>query len=173
MASSTETTSHKSKSAPAAAPHPAPSGKVVAPELSDGLLPKPHISDHSLYFNRELSWLAFNHRVLMEAARSDWPLLERIKFFAIFFSNLDEFFMIRVSALHEQHAADGIEESPDGLTPGVQLAKIGVEVRGLLAEATDLLAETLLPELEANGIHMRRWQDLDDDARQLAHAYFR
>ena len=53
---------------------------------TDGLLPKPHISDPSLYFNRELSWLAFNHRVLLEAARSDWPLLERIKFFAIFFS---------------------------------------------------------------------------------------
>src|SRR5215472_6294611 len=136
-------------------------------------LPKSHSADPTLYFDRELSWLAFNHRVLMEAARSDWPLLERIKFFAIFFSNLDEFFMIRVSALHEQHAAQGVQEGADGLAPGVQLAKIGVEVRGLLAEATDLLAETLLPELEANGIHMRRWQDLDDDARQLAHAYFR
>src|SRR5215469_16511505 len=136
-------------------------------------LPKPHRADPALYFDRELSWLAFNRRVLAEAGRSDWPLLERVKFFAIFFSNLDEFFMIRVSALHEQHAAQGVQEGADGLAPGVQLAKIGVEVRGLLAEATDLLAETLLPELEANGIHMRRWQDLDDDARQLTHAYFR
>ncbi|HTR62653.1 MAG TPA: polyphosphate kinase 1 [Candidatus Binataceae bacterium] len=140
---------------------------------TDGLLPKPHISDPSLYFNRELSWLAFNHRVLLEAARSDWPLLERIKFFAIFFSNLDEFFMIRVSALHEQHAAQGIEESPDGLTPGQQLAKIGVEARAQLEEAAGLLAEKLLPELEAGGIHIRRWQSLDDDARRLAHSYFR
>jgi len=136
-------------------------------------LPKSHSADPALYFDRELSWLAFNRRVLAEAARSDWPLLERVKFFAIFFSNLDEFFMVRVSALHEQHAAQGIKEGAGGLTPGQQLAEIGVEVRKLLAEATDLLAETLLPELEANRIQMRRWQDLNADARQLAHAYFR
>jgi polyphosphate kinase len=142
-------------------------------ESADGLLPKPRVSNPSLYFNRELSWLAFNHRVLAEADRTDGPLLERLKFFAIFFSNLDEFFMIRVSALHHQHATQGIEESPDGLTPGQQLAKIGVEVRAVLDEAANLLSETLLPELEATGIHIRRWQDLDKDARRLAHAYFR
>jgi polyphosphate kinase len=136
-------------------------------------LPKPHSADPALYFDRELSWLAFNRRVLSEAGRSDWPLLERVKFFAIFFSNLDEFFMVRVSALHEQHAAQGIKEGAGGLTPGQQLAEIGVEVRKLLAEATDLLAETLRPELEANGIHIRSWQDLDAEARQLAHGYFR
>jgi polyphosphate kinase len=135
--------------------------------------PKPHSADHALYFDRELSWLAFNRRVLAEASRSDWPLLERVKFFAIFFSNLDEFFMVRVSALHEQHAAQEIKEGTGGLTPGQQLAEIGVEVRKLFAEATDLLVETLLPELEASGIHMRRWEDLDPDARHLAHAYFR
>src|SRR5215469_5969537 len=136
-------------------------------------LPKAHRAEPALYFDRELSWLAFNRRVLAEAGRSDWPLLERVKFFAIFFSNLDEFFMVRVSALHEQHAAQGIKEGAGGLTPGQQLAAIGVDVRRLLAEATDLLAESLLPELEANGIHMRRWQDLDADTRQLAHGYFR
>src|SRR5215467_16131491 len=91
--------------------------------------PTARIADPALYFNRELSWLAFNRRVLAEAARSDWPLLERVKFFAIFFSNLDEFFMVRVSALHEQHAAQGIKEGAGGLTPGQQLAEIGVEVR--------------------------------------------
>src|SRR5215813_1362690 len=136
-------------------------------------LPKPHSFDPALYFDRELSWLAFNRRVLAEAARTDWPLLERVKFFAIFFSNLDEFFMVRVSALHEQHAVRGIEEGMDGLTPGQQLAKIGVEVGALLAEASNLLAETLLPQLDAHGIRLRCWQDLDDHARQIAHAYFR
>jgi polyphosphate kinase len=135
--------------------------------------PKPHSADPALYFDRELSWLAFNRRVLAEAGRTDWPLLERVKFFAIFFSNLDEFFMVRVSALHEQHAAQGIKGGTGGLTPGQQLAEIGVEVRKLLAEATDLLAETLLPELRANGIQIRSWQDLDANARQLAHGYFR
>jgi polyphosphate kinase len=64
--------------------------------------------------------------------------------------------MVRVGALDEQHAAQGLKEGPGGLTPGQRLAEIGVEVRKLLAEATDLLAETLQPELEASGIHMRR-----------------
>src|SRR5215469_2907254 len=153
------------------------SGRPTVPEAprdsAREYLPKAQSAEPALYFDRELSWLAFNRRVLAEAGRSDWPLLERVKFFAIFFSNLDEFFMVRVSALHEQHAAQGIKEGAGGLTPGQQLAEIGVEVRKLLAEATDLLAETLLPELEANRIQMRRWQDLNADARQLAHAYFR
>ncbi len=134
---------------------------------------KPHIVDPSLYFNRELSWLAFNHRVLWEAASSEWPLLERLKFFAIFFSNLDEFFMVRVSALHEQHSALEIDKSPDGLTPGEQLAKIGIEVRKQLPEAAALYSDSLLPALEANGIHIHRWETLSGDARRLAHAYFR
>src|SRR5262245_50577685 len=63
--------------------------------------------DPALFFNRELSWLAFNERVLNEAA-GGWPLLDRLKFLSIFFSNLDEFFMIRVSALHQQAAVGEI-----------------------------------------------------------------
>jgi polyphosphate kinase len=145
----------------------APTGAEAPRDSAREFLPKPHSADPALYFDRELSWLAFNRRVLAEASRSDWPLLERIKFFAIFFSNLDEFFMVRVSALHEQHAAQEIKEGTGGLTPGQQLAEIGVEVRKLFAEATDLLVETLLPELEASGIHMRRWEDLDAEARHL------
>ena len=68
------------------------------------------------YFNRELSWLAFNLRVLEEAMDETHPLLERVKFFAIFHTNLDEFFMIRVSALIEQVESGLLEQSPDGLT---------------------------------------------------------
>ncbi|MBV8136756.1 MAG: polyphosphate kinase 1 [Deltaproteobacteria bacterium] len=150
-----------------------PTVPEAARESAREFSPKPQCADPALYFDRELSWLAFNRRVLAEAGRSDWPLLERVKFFAIFFSNLDEFFMVRVSALHEQHAAQGIKEGAGGLTPGQQLAEIGVEVRKLLAEATELLAGTLRPELEANGIHICSWQDLDADTRRLAHDYFR
>jgi polyphosphate kinase len=151
------------------------SGAPTAPEASHDsareFLPKPHSADPALYFDRELSWLAFNRRVLAEAGRTDWPLLERVKFFAIFFPTLMN--SSWSAALHEQHAAQGIKEGTGGLTPGQQLAEIGVEVRKLLAEATHLLAETLLPQLKASGIQIRSWRDLDADARQLAHGYFR
>src|SRR5712691_505275 len=82
------------------------------------------VAEH-LYLNRELSWLAFNERVLDQAADPDWPLLERIKFLAIFGSNLDEFFMIRVSGLHEQLESGVVERAPDGLSASEQLARIG------------------------------------------------
>ncbi len=83
-----------------------------------------NLGDPQYYFNRELSWLEFNRRVLHEALDSRTPLLERLKFTAIFCSNLDEFFMVRVSGLKEQVEAQVSELTPDGLTPGQQLDKI-------------------------------------------------
>src|SRR6201993_2199877 len=93
--------------------------------LEDSTAPDDRFTDRSLYFNREISWLAFNHRVLEEALDPAWPLLERLKFLSIFHSNLDEFFMIRVSGLHEQLEAAVTERSPDGLSPQEQLRAIG------------------------------------------------
>src|SRR5499426_3621515 len=91
----------------------------------------PHISslatnldDSYLYINRELSWLQFNWRVLEEALDERHPLLERVKFLAIFATNLDEIFMIRVSGLRRQVTKSVLEVPPDGMTPSEQLAAI-------------------------------------------------
>ena len=151
---------------------PARSGTGVTPPSSRTSVHSPTIVDPSLCFNRELSWLAFNERVLNEAV-GKWPLLERLKFLSIFFSNLDEFFMIRVSALHQQVAAGDIDKSPDGLTPSEQLLMIGAAVRAQIDRAAALLAQDLLPQLDANNVRIRGWTDLDSKTRELARQYFR
>ena len=145
---------------------------MTRPELStSGARPTP--KEPSLYFNRELSWLAFNQRVLEEAADPHWPLLERLKFLSITFSNLDEFFMIRVAGLHEQLEQAEAERSPDGLTARQQLARIRDVVRSLLKDATDLLERQLLPALAEHGIRIRDWKSLGKVAQERAKAYFR
>ncbi|MBA3671076.1 MAG: polyphosphate kinase 1 [Gemmatimonadaceae bacterium] len=105
----------------------------------------------SPYFNRELSWLAFNARVLREAADPRVPLLERLKFIAIFSTNLDEFFMVRVAGLRRQATAGVAHSPPDGLTPTEQLAAIRDLVGSLLDERAGLLAGLLI-ELAAHGV---------------------
>jgi polyphosphate kinase len=128
----------------------------------------------SLYLNRETSWLAFNERVLGEALDPRWPLLERLKFLAIYASNLDEFFMIRVSGLHGQlEAATLVEASPDGLSARDQLTRIGQIIRRQLAAAAELLDADLLPALAERGIRIRAWESLDGETKRLARKYFR
>ena len=80
-------------------------------------MPDIDLHDPKLYLNRELSWLEFNSRVLEEAEDQSQPLLERVKFLAIFFSNLDEFFMVRISGLREQVTSGVVESPPDGMAP--------------------------------------------------------
>jgi polyphosphate kinase len=133
----------------------------------------PDLADASLYFNRQISWLAFNQRVLNEALDPRWPLLERVKFLAIYASNLDEFFMIRVAGLHEQLESAAIEPSPDKLSPRQQLTEIGQITRRQLETASKLLSGDLLPALAAHNIHIRDWQSLDAETRRAARQYFR
>ena len=89
---------------------------------------------HYRYFNRELSWLAFNHRVLEQAKSIDYPLLERMKFLAFVSSNLDEFFEIRVSGLIQQIKSGNMEPGPDGMDPKEQVQAIKHTVKVLLEQ---------------------------------------
>jgi len=107
----------------------------------------------SNYFNRELSWLEFNERVLHEAVDPRTPLLDRVKFLAIFSANLDEFFMVRVAGLRRQVAAGITQPSFDGLTPQEQLDAIGAKVSGLIDAQQACLAD-LLQELGAHDVRL-------------------
>ncbi|HZR80990.1 MAG TPA: RNA degradosome polyphosphate kinase, partial [Candidatus Binatia bacterium] len=116
-----------------------------------------------LFINRELSWLAFNRRVLDEARDRRHPLLERVKFLAISASNLDEFFEIRVGGLLQQAEAGVDERGPDGLSPPDQLSAIARETHALVQDQSRCWNEDILPELNRNGIHIRRLEELDAD----------
>ncbi len=125
------------------------------------LRPVPDLDDPALYVNRELSWLEFNRRVLAQATDSTVPLLERLRFVAIFASNLDEFFMVRVAGLKQRHEAGSTRQAIDGMTPGEQLEAISRRLRPLVTTATEVLHDQLLPLLAREGIAVRSASDLD------------
>jgi polyphosphate kinase len=115
---------------------------------------KPSLSDPSLYINRELSWLAFNDRVLAQARDERHPLLERVRFVSISETNLDEFFMIRVSGLQQQVASELPNPVPDGMTPEEQLSRIHDHAKDFFAEQRRILGEEIFPALEEEGIRV-------------------
>ena len=119
------------------------------------------LDDPSLYLNRELTWLEFNRRVLYEATDTTNPLLERLKFFAIFASNIDEFFMKRVGGLKLQQVAKVTDLSVDGRTPEQQI----MECKSKVNELTDICNESLqgvLAELETHDVKLRDYRDLSE-----------
>lgn len=117
-------------------------------------------SPTSRYLNRELGWLAFNRRVLAEALNPANPPLERCRFLAIFESNLDEFFMVRVSGLIEQLQGGVVETSPDGLGPAEQLAAIADALRPIRREAGEAWTRDLAPLLATHGVEVVPWREL-------------
>ncbi|HVU04127.1 MAG TPA: polyphosphate kinase 1 [Polyangiaceae bacterium] len=127
----------------------------------------------SRYINRELSWLRFNRRVFAEALDERLPLLERVRFLGIFGSNLDEFFMIRVSGLRTQMAASAAERSSDGRTAGEQLAAVRRDLLPTLERCTALWEEELSPRLREAGITVLRYPELKKKQRKLLRRHFK
>lgn len=123
--------------------------------------------------NRELSWLAFNDRVLYEAIDERTPLLERVRFLGIFTSNLDEYFMKRVGGLKRQVLAGVVPRSVDGLSPAQQLTAIRAAVIPMLARQAHCFRELLRPALAAEQIHLLPWNQLTQAERDFAHQHFR
>ncbi len=129
-------------------------------------------NDPSLFINRELSLLDFQQRVLSEAQDKNNPLLERVKFLAIFGSNMDEFFMVRVSGIRKLVEANVTEISPDGMTPREQLAAIRKRSLELYGEAHRCYQREVLPELEKTGIHILDYKKLNEAQHNRADTYF-
>ncbi len=124
------------------------------------------------YLNRELTWLAFNRRVLHEAADLRTPLLERLKFIAIIGGNLDEFFMKRIGGLKQQVAANLRERTVDGRTPQQQIDECCAVIRDLETQQQQLFQE-ILAQLEAHGVFIRPYQTLTADQQQQLRDHYR
>lgn len=151
-------------------------GRTAATNLAQppcrAVPPPPDLDDPKLYVNRELSWLQFNARVLEEAEDVENPLLERVKFLSIFASNLDEFFMIRISGLREQLSGGVLEAPPDGMTTSEQLAAVRQETLRQLTRFSDCYRNDVLEKLKVQGIHVLRYKELQPKQRHFLRGYF-
>jgi polyphosphate kinase len=125
-----------------------------------------------LYINRELSLLDFQARVLAEAQDENYPILERVKFLAYVFQNLDEFFMVRVGGLQMQDRAGVTKLSKDGLTPAEQLALVRKKASKLFAEAQACWLDEIKPALDENGIHILQYEELAKKQHESVTEYF-
>ncbi|MBA8926028.1 polyphosphate kinase [Kutzneria viridogrisea] len=147
---------HRSPSAP-----PAVTAPIAETDLPD-----------DRYFNRELSWLDFNARVLALAEDSSQPLLERAKFLAIFASNLDEFYMVRVAGLKRREETGLSVRSADGLTPTEQLSRLAARSQELVGQHAKAFLNEIRPGLEQHGIRIVSWQDLGSHDQLRLSNYF-
>ncbi|MDA3628320.1 RNA degradosome polyphosphate kinase [Saccharopolyspora oryzae] len=124
------------------------------------------------YLNRELSWLDFNARVLAIAEDKSQPVLERAKFLAIFASNLDEFYMVRVAGLKRREETGLAVRSADGLTPHEQLTRIAARNQDLMEKLSRVFLDELVPELEAHGVRILNWSELETADQEKLTRYF-
>jgi polyphosphate kinase len=130
------------------------------------------LADPSLYLNREISWLQFNDRVLSLAVDPGTPLLERLRFLSIFATNLDEFYMVRVSGLREQVEAGVATRGSDGWTPTETLEAISKYIGPAIEAQSRCFLEDVVPALEAAGIHLAEMDELERRDREYLREYF-
>ncbi len=149
---------------------PAESGAVSPAGNAE---PAPDLTDPHFYINRELSWLEFNQRVLLQALDPEHPLLERVKFLSIVATNLDEFFMVRVATLLRKFRADSIDMSPDGLDTEQQLAAIRERASRIMREMSHCWTEVLQPALAKHDIVFLERSEYTDRVRDWLRDYFR
>ena len=145
----------------------------AAPTRLDAAEGQVDLKDPGLYINRELSWLEFNQRVLIQAQDTHHPLLERVKFLAIVATNLDEFFMVRVATLHRKFRAGSEDVSPDGLSTSEQLEAIRRRTGRMMDEQARCWSEMLRPQLAAHGVRFLDPEDYTDGIRAYLRTYFR
>jgi polyphosphate kinase len=131
------------------------------------------LTSPNLYLNRELSLLEFQRRVLEEAWDEDNPLFERVKFLSIFGSNMDEFFMVRVSGIRKMVEARIMELSPDGMVPPDELAAIRKLSQELMLEGRRCYQRKLLPKLDKSGIHILDYEKLNKTQKERVDTYFK
>jgi polyphosphate kinase len=143
----------------------------ISSDLQKSAAPPIDLRDPSLYINRELSHIEFNRRVLYEC-EGNHPLLEQVKFLSIFSSNMDEFFMVRVSGLKQQMMLGVTTRPPDGLLPREQLATVHKTLTHLFAQANACWHEQLQPKLQAAGIHILHYAELSGKQKTRIRDYF-
>ena len=146
--------------------------KISKTTVTDTTNKEINLSDRQYYFNRELSWLEFNYRVLHEATDPRTPLLERLKFMSIFSSNLDELFMVRVAGLKKQVEAKVSKLTPDGRTPGEQLEAISQRLHPMVMEQHQHFEKVLRPQLALVGVQLLDYMDLNQEQRTYLQNYF-
>ena len=134
--------------------------------------PEINLRDSQYYFNRELSWLEFNNRVLHEAFDPRTLLLERLKFMGIFSANLDEFFMVRIAGLKQQVDAQVSKLTPDGRSPAEQLKAVSERLRPMVKQQHQHFEQALRPQLAAKGVYLLDYMDLNQEQRIYLQRYF-
>ncbi|MGE2734376.1 RNA degradosome polyphosphate kinase [Mycolicibacterium vaccae] len=152
------------------APATADSAPVAPPAATPPTVENPLPDDR--YLNRELSWLDFNARVLALAADPSLPLLERAKFLAIFASNLDEFYMVRVAGLKRRDEMGLSVRSADGLSPREQLRRISERTQQIASRHARVFLDSVRPALAEHGIVIVQWSELDESERTRLSTYF-